>query len=103
VRWDFPLKLTLGRSQLKRKRFTEEQIIGILKEYEAGVAVADLARKHGFAENTFYNWKSKYDGMEVSDAKRLRELEGENAKLKRLLAETMLDKDALEAALRKKW
>lgn len=88
---------------MKRKRFTDEQIIGILKEYEAGVTVADLARKHGFAENTFYNWKSKYGGMEVSDAKRLRELEGENAKLKKLLAETMLDKDALEAALRKKW
>ena len=88
---------------MKRKRFTDEQIIGILKEHEAGVAVADLARKHGFSENTLYNWKSKFGGMEVSDAKRLRELEGENAKLKKLLAETMLDKAALEAALRKKW
>ena len=88
---------------MKRRRFTEEQIIGILKEHEAGVSAADLARKHGFSENTLYNWKSKFGGMEVSDAKRLRELEGENAKLKKLLAETMLDKAALEAALQKKW
>ncbi len=88
---------------MKRNRFSEEQIIGILKEHEAGVSAADLARKHGFSENTLYNWKSKFGGMEVSDAKRLRELEGENAKLKKLLAETMLDKAALEAALRKKW
>jgi putative transposase len=88
---------------LKRKRFTEEQIIGILKEHEAGISAAELARKNGFSENTLYNWKSKYGGMEVSDAKRLRELESENNRLKKLLAETMLDKDALEAALRKKW
>ncbi len=88
---------------MKRQRFTEEQIIGILKEHEAGLSAAELARKHSFSENTLYNWKSKYGGMEVSDAKRLRELEGENARLKKLLAEAMLDTAALEAALRKKW
>lgn len=88
---------------MKRKRFTEEQIIGILKEHEVGVSAADLSRKHGFAEGTLYTWKSKYGGMEVSDAKRLRDLESENNRLKKLLAETMLDKEALEAALRKKW
>ncbi len=87
---------------MKRKRFTKEQVIGILKAHEAGVSAADLARKYGFSENTIYNWKSKYGGMEVSDAKRLRELENENSWLKKLLAETMLDKEALEAALRKK-
>lgn len=88
---------------MKRKRFTDEQIIAILNEHEGGVPAADLARRHGFAEGTLYTWKSKFGGMEVSDAKRLRELEGENAKLKKLLAETMLDKAALEAALQKKW
>ncbi len=88
---------------MKRKRFTDEQIIAILNEHEGGVSAADLARRHGFAEGTLYNWKSKFGDMEVSDAKRLRELEGENAKLKKLLAETMLDKAALEAALQKKW
>ena len=88
---------------MKRSRFTEEQIIGILKEHEAGVPAAELARKHGFSENTIYNWKSKYGGMEVSEAKRLKDLETENSKLKKLLAETMLDKAALEAALQKKW
>lgn len=88
---------------MKRKRFSDEQIIAILKEHEAGVSVSDLSRKHGFAEGTLYTWKSKFGGMEVSDAKKLRDLEGENAKLKKLLAETMLDKAALEAALQKKW
>ena len=88
---------------MKRKRFTEEQIIAILKEHEAGISAADLARMHGFAEGTLYTWKSKYGGMDVSEAKRLRDLESENAKLKKLLAETMLDKAALEAALQKKW
>jgi len=72
---------------MKRKRFTEEQIITILKEHEAGSTVVDLARHHGIAENTIYRWKSKYGGMEVSDAKRLRALEAENNKLKRLYAE----------------
>lgn len=88
---------------MKRKRFTEEQIIGILKEHEAGVSATDLSRKHGFAEGTLYTWKSKYGGMDVSEAKRLRELEAENAKLKKLLAESMLDQAALKDALTRKW
>jgi putative transposase len=88
---------------MKRKRFTEEQIIGILKEQEAGAKTADLCRRHGISEATFYNWKSKFGGMDVSEAKRLRALEGENAKLKRLLAEAMLDNVALKDLLSKKW
>lgn len=88
---------------MKRSRYTEEQIIGILKEQDAGVAVAELCRKHGMSEATFYNWKSKYGGLEVSEAKRLRALEAENAKLKRLLAEAMLDNVALKDLLGKKW
>mgnify|MGYP001826569308 CR=1 FL=1 len=88
---------------MKRKRFTDEQIISILKEHEAGVRVPDLARRHGVAENSIYRWKSKYGGMEVSEAKRLREVETENAKLKRLLAEAMLDNAALKDVLSKKW
>jgi len=88
---------------MKRKRFTEEQIIGVLKEHEAGVKTADLCRKHGISEATFYNWKSKFGGMDVSEAKRLKTLEGENAKLKRLLAEAMLDNVALKDLLSKKW
>lgn len=88
---------------MKRKRFSEEQIIGVLKEHEAGAKTADLCRKHGISEATFYNWKSKFGGMDVSEAKRLRSLEGENAKLKRLLAEAMLDNAALKDLLSKKW
>jgi putative transposase len=88
---------------MKRKRFTEEQIITILKENEAGSTVVDLARHHGVAENTIYRWKSKYGGMEVSDAKRLRALEAENAKLKRLYADAMLDNQALREINAKKW
>jgi putative transposase len=88
---------------MKRKRFSEEQIIGVLKEHEAGVKTGDLCRKHGISEATFYNWKSKYGGLEVSEAKRLRALEGENAKLKRLLADAMLDNAALKDLLTKKW
>lgn len=88
---------------MKRKRFTEEQIIGVLKEAEAGVKTADLARRRGVSEATIYNWKAKYGGMEVSEAKRLRSLEEENAKLKRLLADTMLDNAALKDLLTKKW
>ena len=76
---------------MKRTRFSDEQIIGVLKEAEAGAKTADLARRHGVSEATIYNWKSKYGGLEVSEARRLRELESENAKLKRLLADTMLD------------
>lgn len=88
---------------MKGKRYTEEQIIGILKEHEAGMPAQEVVRKHGIANGTFYRWKSKYGGMEVSEAKRLRELEAENAKLKRLLADTMLEKTALEDVLGKKW
>jgi putative transposase len=88
---------------MKGKRYTEEQIIGILKEHEAGMPAQDVIRKHGIANGTFYRWKSKFGGMEVSEAKRLRELEAENARLKRLLAETMLEKTALEDVLQKKW
>jgi len=88
---------------MKRTRFTEEQIIGILKEAEAGAKTADLARRHGVSEATIYNWKAKYGGLEVSEAKRLRSLEEENAKLKRLLADTMLGNAALKDLLSKKW
>jgi putative transposase len=88
---------------MKRARFTEEQIIGILKEAEAGAKTAELARRHGVSEATIYNWKAKFGGLEVSEAKRLRALEEENAKLKRLLADTMLDNAALKDLLSKKW
>jgi putative transposase len=88
---------------MKRIRFTEEQVIAVLHEHEAGAKTADLARKHGISEATLYNWKSKYGGMDVSDAKRLRSLEDENRKLKKLLAESMLDQAALKELLTKKW
>jgi len=88
---------------MKGKRFTEEQIIKILQAHEAGVPLAELTREHGFAEGTIYTWKAKYGGMVVADAKRLKELESENKKLKKLLAETMLEKTALSEALDRKW
>jgi putative transposase len=86
---------------MRRSRFSQEQIIGVLKEHEAGAATADLCRKHGISEATFYTWRSKYGGMEVSDAKRLKGLEEENAKLKKLLAESMLDVSTLREMLAK--
>jgi putative transposase len=87
---------------MKKSRFTEEQIVGFLKQVESGVVVKDLCRKHGFSDATFYNWRSRYGGMEVADVRRLRELEGENAKLKKLLAEAMLDIEALKVVTRGK-
>ena len=86
---------------MKRSRFSEEQIIGILKEHQAGLSAAELCRKHGVSEATFYKWRSKYGGMEVSDAKRLKALEDENAKLKKLLAEQMMDVATLREMLGK--
>jgi putative transposase len=86
---------------MKRTRFSEEQIIGVLKEAEAGAKTADLARRHGVSEATIYNWKAKYGGLEVSEAKRLRSLEDENGRLKRLLADAMLNNAALKDLLTK--
>ena len=86
-----------------KKRFTEEQIIGILKEAEAGAKVAELCGKYGISDATYYNWKAKFGGMTVSDAQRLKALEAENAKLKRLLAESMLDNAALKDVVSRKW
>jgi putative transposase len=86
-----------------KKRFSEEQIIGFLREADKGVAVKELCRKHGFSEASYYLWRSKFGGMDVSDAKRLKELEAENARLKKLLAESMLENEVTREALRKKW
>jgi len=88
---------------VKKKRYTEEQIIGFLREADAGVRVKDLCRKHGFSEASYYLWRSKFGGLDVSDARRLKALEAENAKLKKLLAETMLENEVAREALRKKW
>jgi putative transposase len=88
---------------MKRSRFTEEQIIAILREQETGVPVAELCRKHAVSSPTFYKWKAKYGGLDVSEARRLKALEDENAKLKRMLADAMLDNVALKDLLGKKW
>lgn len=88
---------------MKRSRFTQEQIIGILKEHEAGAKPSELARKHGVTEHTIYRWKAKYGGMSVSDAQRLKQLEDENRRLKHMVADQALDIQALKAVLGKKW
>jgi len=88
---------------MKKKRYTEEQIIGAIKRHESGVKVDEICRDLGVSNGTFYNWRSKYGGMEVSDAKRLRELESENNKLKKLLAEKLLENEAMKDVLSKKW
>ncbi len=86
-----------------KKRFTEEQIIGFLREADSGISVKDLCRRHGFSEASYYLWRSKFGGMSVSDAKKLKALEAENARLKKLLAEAMLENEVTREALRKKW
>ncbi len=86
-----------------KKRFTEEQIIGFLREADSGLPIKELCRRHGFSEASYYLWRSKFGGMNVSDAKQLKALESENARLKKLLAEAMLENEAVREVLRKKW
>ncbi|MGH9651624.1 MAG: transposase, partial [Terriglobales bacterium] len=92
-----------GERNVKKSRFNEEQIIGILRESDAGVPTAELCRKHGISAQTFYRWKAKYGGMDVNEARRLRQLEEENRQLKHLVAELTLDNRALKVVLSKKW
>jgi putative transposase len=92
-----------GKDRTMKKRFTEAQIVVFLREADAGVAVKDLCRKHGFSEASYYLWRSKFGGMNVSDAKRFKELETENARLKKLLAESLLEDEVTREVLRKKW
>ncbi len=87
----------------REERFTDEQVIGFLREAESGVAIKDLCRRHGFSEASYYLWRSKFGGMSVPDAKRLKDLESENARLKKLLAEQLFENDLIKDALRKKW
>jgi len=86
-----------------KKRYTDEQIIGFLREADKGVPIKELCRKHGFSEGSYYVWRSKFGGMDVSDAKRLKALEAENTRLKKLLADAMLEREVTREALRKKW
>lgn len=95
--------VTRKGTDMKRSRFTEEQIIAILREQESGITTADVCRKHGISSATFFKWKAKYGGMDVSDARKLKALEEENAKLKKLLAEAMLDITMLKDIASKKW
>ena len=88
---------------MKQKRYTDEQIIGAIKQHESGVKVEELCRKLGISSGTFYNWRSKFAGLEVNEAKRLKELESENNKLKRLLADKLLEVEAMKDVLSKKW
>lgn len=88
---------------MKRKRFSEEQIVGVLKEAEAGVPAAGLCRKYGISDATFYTWRKKYSGIQLNDLKRLRELESENSKLKRIVADLTLDNTVLRDVVKKKW
>jgi len=88
---------------MKKSRFTESQIVGILKEADSGVPIKELCRRHGFSEASYYLWRSKFGGMDVSDAKRLKALEAENTRLKKLLAESLLENEVTREALRKKW
>jgi putative transposase len=96
------VKFVFGEKTNMKKRFTEQQIIGFLKEAEAGMPVKELCRKHGFSDASFYTWRAKFGGMEVSEARRLKDLEVENARLKKLLAEAMLDMEALKVVVKGK-
>jgi putative transposase len=101
--WNLPPLDRRGGRPMKHKRFSDEQVIGVLKEHEAGAKVDDICRRHAISTATFYTWRKKYGGMEASDAKRLRELEAENTKLKRIVADQVLDMSAMKELLGKHW